>query len=50
MLRMEPAERERIRAAIPHGELNSIAVRLLTQYADEQARRREQLPLEDSAA
>ncbi len=33
--RMTPAERDRIRRAIPKGQLNSLVVGLLLQYADE---------------
>ncbi len=50
LLRMDPAERERIRAGFPHGSLNAAAVELLLKHADEQARNRQSLPLEDSAA
>ncbi len=50
LLRMEPAERARIREGIPHGELNRIAVQLLMEYAEQQAQERQSLPLEDSAA
>ena len=52
ILRMEPGERERIRAAIPRGSLNSIARRLLMEYAQavDTNGPRPQLPLEDTAA
>ncbi len=50
ILRMEPAERQRIRQGIPRGQLNQVAIALLTAYADEQAATRQQLPLEDTAA
>ena len=51
-LRMEPAERARIRSAIPPGSLNAIAIQLLLNYAQEleTQRSRPKLPLEDSAA
>ncbi len=50
LLRMDPATRARIREGIPHGSLNAVAIRLLTEYAAEQIRLRDCLPLEDSAA
>lgn len=34
ILRMEPAERDRIRAVIPHGSLNSFAKGLLLQHVE----------------
>ena len=51
-LRMETADRDRIRAAIPHGSLNAIAIQLLLDYARqiEGQHAHPQLPLEDSAA
>lgn len=51
-LRMEPAERARIRAAIPPGSLNAIAIQLLMDYARalEGNDSHPQLPLKGSAA
>lgn len=51
-LRMEPAERDRIQAAIPYGSLNSTAIQLLMDYARqlEANNARPHPPLEDPAA
>lgn len=51
-LRMEPAERDRIRAAIPRGSFNSVTIQLLMDYVRlvEANAERPQLPLEDTAA
>lgn len=51
-LRMETAERELIRAAIPYGSINSIAVQLLLDYARALNANgpRPRLPMEDTAA
>ncbi len=35
ILRMEPEERARLRAVIPRGDLNAVAVDLLLRYAAE---------------
>lgn len=52
LLRMEPAERDRIRAAIPRGSFNAVALQLIMDYVRELEARdsRPQLPLEDTAA
>jgi hypothetical protein len=52
LLRMEPAERARIRAAIPRGSLNAVAIRLLLDYAQmiEANSPRPPSPVEGSAA
>jgi hypothetical protein len=51
-LRMEPAERDRIRAAIPRGSLNPVVIQLIMDYVRviEASAPRPQLPMEDSAA
>ena len=51
-LRMEPAERDRIRAAIPRGSLNPVVIRLIMDYVQtiESQSSRLDLPMEDSAA
>lgn len=52
LLRMEPAERARIRAAIPKGSLNAVAIQLLMGYAQmiDANGSRPPLPKEDTAA
>ncbi len=35
LLRMEPADRERLHAAIPRGQLNAVAVDVLLRYVDD---------------
>jgi hypothetical protein len=49
---METAERDRIRAAIPKGSLNAVAIQLLLDYAQalEANNTRLHSPMEDSAA
>jgi hypothetical protein len=49
---MEPAERDRIRAAIPHGSLNPVVIQLIMDYVRlvEANAARPELPLEDPAA
>ena len=51
-LRMETFERDRIRAAIPRGSLNAVAIQLLLDYAQmiEANRTQPLLPTEDTAA
>lgn len=51
-LRMETAERDRIRAAIPRGSLNAVAIQLLLDYALslEANAPRPASPIEDPAA
>lgn len=51
-LRMETAERDRIRAAIPKGSLNAVAIQLLLDYARmiEIDATQPPLPTEDTAA
>ena len=51
-LRMETAERNRIRAAIPRGSLNAVAIQLLMDYAQllEANAPRPTAPTEDPAA
>lgn len=52
LLRMEPAERDRIRAVIPHGSFNPVALRLIMDYvrALEARNTRPQLPVEEDPA
>ena len=52
LLRMESAERDLIRAAIPYGSVNAVAVQLLLDYARAVNANgtRPQVPREDTAA
>ena len=51
-LRLRQAERDRIRAAIPRGSLNSVAIQLLLDYTQmiEARSANTRLPTEDTAA
>ena len=51
-LRMETAERARIRAAIPRGSFNAVAIQLIMDYVQmiEANSSRPPLPREDTAA
>jgi hypothetical protein len=50
LLRLEPAERDRVRAAIPRGSVNAVATQLLMDYVEMiEARSSRQHP-EDPAA
>lgn len=51
-LRLEPAERDRIRAAIPRGSFNAVATQLLMDYVQMIEARSSQtsVPREDTAA
>jgi hypothetical protein len=51
-LRLKPAERERIRRAIPRGSLNAVAIQLLLDYTQmiEAQSVDTRPPLEDTAA
>ncbi len=52
LLRVEPSERDRIRAAIPRGSFNAVAAQLIMDYVRliEANADSPQLPLEDTAA
>jgi hypothetical protein len=52
LLRMEPAERDRIRASIPRGSFNAVAIQLIMDYVQalEANAPCPKLPLEDPAA
>ena len=52
LLRVEPAERDRIRRSIPRGSLNSVAVQLIMDYVQmlEIHHSDPHSPVEDSAA
>jgi hypothetical protein len=47
---MEPAERDRIQAAIPYGSLNAVAIQLLLDYARMIETQNARPSMEDSAA
>jgi hypothetical protein len=49
-LRLRQAERDRIRAAIPKGSLNAVAIQLLLDYAQMIEANSSHPPLEDPAA
>jgi hypothetical protein len=49
-LRLRQAERDRIRAFIPRGSLNAVAIQLLLDYTQMIEANSSRPPLEDSAA